>query len=144
MQQDKALPDKVVGLDQVRIARGLGKICQCQKRKFVLDTDNRRVTCRSCGAVVEPYEAILDLARQREEYVRQTERLLEQRKEIASYKPHLVVIKSLEQQYRGKKMLPCCPRCNEPFYLEELVRWQGRQFADGRIKRYKEKQVKEE
>jgi len=132
------LPDKIIGLDQVRISRGLGKICKCENRKFVIDTDNRRVTCASCGAVIDPYDALYDLAYQYEEHNMQVKRLLEQRKEIAAYKPWLVVIKRLEEQYRGHKLIPNCPRCGEPFYLEELTHWTGKPYADARIKRYKE------
>lgn len=132
---DGELPNRIIGLDQVRIKRGLGKICKCEDRKFVIDTDNRRVTCASCGAA---YDALYDLAHQAEEYTRQVERLLEQRKEIASYKPYLVVIKRLEENYRGRKMIPNCPRCRDPFYLEELIEWTGKPYADARIQKYKE------
>lgn len=134
------LPDKIVSLDQVRISRGLEKICKCDDRKFVIDTSNRRVTCNSCGATVDPYDAMLELANNRQEHVKQMERLLEQRKQIVNYNPHLVVIKKLEKQYRGRKMIPNCPRCSEPFYLEELVHWTGKPYADARIKRLKERE----
>lgn len=135
---EKELPDKIIGLDQVRISRGLGKICKCNKRKFVIDTDNRRITCNSCGAVVDPYEAMLDLAGQHEEYNRQAEYLLEQKKQITKYKPWLRVIKNLESHYRGHQMLPVCPRCSEAFYLEELTSWVGKKFGDALIKKYQE------
>lgn len=114
------LPDKIIGLDQLRINRGIRKICKCDNRKFVIDTTNRRVTCSSCGAIIDPYEAIVDIASQHEEFNRQVEHLLDQRIELEKYKPHLWVIKSLESSYRGRKMLPCCPRCNGPFYDEEI------------------------
>lgn len=128
------LPEKIIGLDQLRISRGLEKICKCENRKFVLDTSNRRVTCSSCGAFVDPYDALYELARADEERNRQVKMLLDQRKEIASYKPHLVVIKNLEKNYRGKKMMPVCPACNEPFMLEELYRWVNWKFNEKRVK----------
>lgn len=138
------LPDKIIGLDQIRISRGLEKIFKCKDRKFVIDTTNRRITCNSCGAGIDPYDAMLELSYRREEYNQQMERLLEQRKQIVNYKPHLVVIKKLEKQYRGRKMIPNCPRCHEPFYLEELVHWTGKPYADARIKKFKESQKEEE
>lgn len=30
------LPDKIIGLDQVRINRGMGKRCKCKQRKLCL------------------------------------------------------------------------------------------------------------
>jgi len=134
------LPDKLVSLDQVRINRGLEKICQCQKRNFVIDTTNRRVTCSSCGAVVDPYDALLEIAEKREEMEKQVQQLLNQKRQIASYKPHLTVIKEIEKRYRGRKMVPICPRCNEPFYFEEISSWSGKPYADARIKRFIESQ----
>ena len=137
------LPDKIIGLDQVRINRGVGKICKCKNRKFVMDTDNRRINCASCGAIVDPYDALYDIAYQDEERTSQVEHLLSQRKEIAAYKPWLVIIKRIEENYRGHKMIPNCPRCREPFYLEELVSWTGKQYADARINKFKEEHQKE-
>lgn len=134
------LPNNIIGLDQIRISRGLGKICKCENRKFVIDTDNRRVTCASCGSIIDPYDALYDLAYQDEQRNNAVERLLEQRKAISQYKPWLVVIKRLEEKYRGHKMIPNCPRCNEPFYLEQITQWTGKPYADARIEKYKKEQ----
>ncbi|MCS3597997.1 MULTISPECIES: hypothetical protein [Bacillus] len=35
-------------------------------------------------------------------------------------------------------MLPYCPRCREPFYLEELTHWMGISYAERRIEKWKE------
>jgi len=134
----KKLPDKLVSLDHIRINRGIDKICTCKNRKYILDTTNRRINCSSCGAVIDPYDAMYDLSRKSEDMMDSVERLLEQRKQILNYKPWLVTIRKLEKRYRGKKTIPCCPRCDEPFYLEELVHWMGKSFADARIKKWKE------
>lgn len=132
------LPEKIIELDQVRINRNLDKECVCERRKFVIDTTNKRILCSSCGVVIDPYDAMQELALKGEGMKKYVEDLLEQRKQIENYKPHLLTIRSLEKNYRGKKKLPCCPRCDEPFYLEELRRWMGKPFADARIERWKE------
>lgn len=131
------LPDKIVELDQIRINRSLDKICTCKKRKFVMDTTNRRVICSSCGVQIDPHEAMLELAFNGERLKDQVNRLLEQQKQLANYKPWLVAVRRIEKKYRGKKMLPNCPRCDEPFYLEELVFWTGKEFAEKRIRTWK-------
>lgn len=138
MSNKDELPDKLIQLDHIRINRGVDRICTCTNRKYILDTTNRRVNCSSCGAVIDPYDAMYDLSKKSERMVSDAERLLEQRKQILNYKPWLLTIRSLEKQYRGKKKIPCCPRCDEPFYLEELVHWMGKPFADARIKRYQD------
>lgn len=134
----RKLPDKIIDIDQIRINRNIEKICSCENRKFVLDTQNRRVICNSCGSIVDPYDAMYDLSQRAENMRSQVERLLEQRKQILDYKPYLLTIRSLEKRYRGKKSLPCCPRCDEPFYLEELKVWSGKSYADARIQKFKE------
>lgn len=132
----KRLPGKIVKIEQLKINRSLNKICSCDDRRFTIDAKNKRVLCDECGASLDPYDALYDLATKRERMQQEIENLLEQRKAIVNYKPWLVVIKYLEQKYRGKKMLPNCPRCSEPFYLEELNHWTGKPFADARIKKW--------
>lgn len=131
------LPDKIVDIDQIRINRNIDKKCKCKPRKFMIDTTNRLVICSGCGAEVDPYDALYELAFNGNALQRQVEQLLEQRKQILDYKPWLLTIRNLEKRYRGKKMLPCCPRCEEPFYLEELDLWLSKTFADARIKKWK-------
>jgi len=135
------LPNKIVELDQLRINRNIERVCSCDRRSFMIDTTNRRIICHECGAIVDPYEAMLEMATKGNRLKEQVEVLLEQRKQILDYKPYLLVIRELERSYRGKKTLPNCPRCDHPFYLEELVSWTGREFADARIEAWeKEKQ----
>lgn len=133
------LPDKIIELDQVRINRGLEKICKCKNRRFMIDAKNRRVTCQSCGAVIDPYDALYEIGTKDEYRMEQVQRLLEQKKQIMNYKPHLKVFKYLEKRYRRGKykeraMLPCCPECGEPFFFEHITSWFNRQMETLRRK----------
>ena len=132
------LPEKVIQLDQIRINRNLDKLCTCKNKKYTIDTQNKRVLCSSCGSEIDAYDAMYDLATKGNRMREQVNQLLEQRKQILDYKPWLVTIRELEKQYRGKEMLPNCPRCSEPFYLEEIDTWTGRQYADARIDMWRE------
>ena len=129
------LPDKLVQLDQIRIERGLEKLCKCQTKKFVLDTKNRRVTCRSCGAPIDAFDAMYEMARDWERIHEELENVFEQRKMLDNYKPHLRIIKELEAKTRTgpNKMHPVCPACEEPFALEELTEFYSAKFVNGRI-----------
>ncbi|WHH59147.1 hypothetical protein [Petroclostridium sp. X23] len=123
------LPDKIIELDILRINRNIDKKCKCNRweRKFTVDTTNKKVYC-NCGAEVDPYEALEDLARNRERIVEENKRLYEQRKQIIDYKPWLLVFRDLESQYRSKMMLPACPHCGRGFFFEELRSWTNRQL----------------
>lgn len=124
------LPDKVVRLDVLRVEYGKKKLCSCQIPHYEVDYQNRLVTCLDCGAVLDHFTALCSLASFYERLNSDVERLLEQRREIANYKPHLIVMKKLEQQYRGNNysMVPLCPHCKEPFDLPELTHWCNRRF----------------
>ena len=117
------LPKKIKKIDVLRVEYGRRKICTCHYPHFELDHSNRLVYCKDCHAIIDPYEALYKLARNFECAEKQLEGLYDQRKKIENYKPHLVVIKSLEKNYRefNYSMMPTCPHCKEPFGLEELL-----------------------
>lgn len=123
------LPEQLISLDILRVNRGLSKICKCHNRNFEIDATNKLVYCSKCHAIIEPYEALYEIANSRERIVSENERLYNQRKEIANYKPYLVAIKRIEESSRRGKMLPHCPRCKEIFYLEELTWWTSKDYC---------------
>lgn len=125
-----SLPDKVKRIDVLRVEYGKKKLCQCSDPHYEIDYQNRLVYCADCGAIVDPFEALMEIAESYDRIGRQIDALLEQRREIASYKPHLVVIKELERRYRAQRfsMVPRCPRCGELFDLPELTSWANRAF----------------
>lgn len=128
------LPDKVVRLEVLRINRNIGKRCKCEEPNYVVDTDNREVNCDQCGSRIDPYDAIYGLAHHYERLQEEVQGLLRQRREIANYKPHLIVFRNLESHYRSKEMLPCCPECRKAFYFEHITSWTNRRMEELRRK----------
>ena len=131
---DHQLPDNLVQIDVLRINHFAQKHCRCTNPTFIIDTQNHVVECGTCGAHLDPFAALETLASRHDQYNRQLQAVYQQRKELAAYKPHLVVIRDLERQYRGRKMLPCCPNCRQAFYLEEIHSWIGADFANAKRK----------
>lgn len=125
-----SLPDNVKRIDILRVEYGKRKLCECPNFHYEIDYTNRIVTCADCGAVVEPFEALYEIAKNYERLGKQVSSLLEQRKKIANYKPHLAIIKNLERMYSGNNysMVPVCPRCGEAFELQELTSWSNKKF----------------
>ncbi|SBV94147.1 conserved hypothetical protein [uncultured Eubacteriales bacterium] len=128
------LPDHIVRFDVVRVEYGKKKMCQCLNPHYEIDYQNRLVYCNDCGAVVDPLEALSEIARHYERIEAQTKELLEQRRLIANYHPRRVVLKELEKQYiraEHNKLDPTCPHCHRPFPLAELlnVSWCNSEFA---------------
>ena len=121
--KEQGLPEKIYPIETLRLMRNATKHCRCENKSFVVDVANSMVNCGSCGARIEPFEAIKYMALHSESLRTETENLLEQRRAILNYKPHMVVFRDLESRYRGKKMLPMCPHCDRGFYFEELKGW---------------------
>lgn len=120
------LPDQIVEFEALKINRGRKKFCQCLEKKFEIDTQNHIVTCANCGAWVDPFDALVYIGEHYELERHFVQTLWEERKQIVNYKPHLIIIRELERQYRSKSMLPTCPHCGRAFFLEEIKGWQNR------------------
>lgn len=133
--------DNVVTLDVIRIERDKPRKCTCDPYDlhFTVDTVNKEVTC-GCGMVVEPYTAIEYLARHYDRLNDQHKAMNEQRIQWQKEKPHSVLFKSLERDYQRGKMLPCCPRCQQPFDYKEINGHTNAEF----YRRWKAKQQNQE
>ena len=93
------LPEKIVRFDAVRIEYGKRKMCQCYSPHYEIDYQNKMVYCLDCGAIVDPLEALMRIAKDTKRWDDYTQERLEQRRQIMNYQPRRVVIKKLEKQY---------------------------------------------
>jgi hypothetical protein len=127
------LPDKIQRIDVLRVERGKRKLCDCWEPSYEIDSENRIVICKTCGAIVDPFEALLKIARHYDRLNEETAALLEQRREILNYKPHLLLLREFAEHYgngRGRNsMVPCCPHCGKPFDLP-ITNWCNRAFLN--------------
>ena len=67
MEESQDLPDRIVDFEMVKVNRGRQKFCQCYEKRFEVDTQNRVITCRTCGAWIDPFDVIIYLAGHHEE-----------------------------------------------------------------------------
>ena len=125
------LQDKIINFTSLKIKYDRQKICQCPEPTYEIDIENRLVTCSQCGAYTDPFDALVCLAMKPDRLLREMEALLRQRQQIVNYKPHMIVFRELEEQYRkGKhgRMLPYCPQCGELFRFEDIAGWGSEAF----------------
>lgn len=130
---DIKLKDKIVDFTAIKLEKNVGKVCRCKRTQYIVDEKQYRVYCSQCGAQVEAFKALLDIATTGSQYYEQISRLQEQRKQLEDYRPTRRVLKRIEEiintsTFRHKPR-PICPCCDEPFLLEELER--GRQWRGG-------------
>lgn len=121
--------DNVIQLDMLRIDRNKPRKCTCdeRKKKFMIDTVNREVTCE-CGMTVDPFEAIVYLGKYYERINEQQERMNEQRAQWKKEKPYSVLFKELERHYRRGEMMPNCPACQSAFDFKHISFWSNKMF----------------
>lgn len=112
-----------IRIDILRIEYGRRKLCQCPDPHYIIDAQNKLVECEDCGAIVDPFEAILEIARSLQRINDQHERMLKERESVVGFEPRLHVMKELSKRYTGKnsKMVPRCPHCHVPFELHDLL-----------------------
>jgi hypothetical protein len=116
------LPDNVIQITALRINYDKDKKCTCRNRRFEVDLQNREILCVNCGVVVDPFEAMKEIALDVNNLNREIQSLYEQRRNLFNWKPHLLAVRELERVYRGGDMLPCCPHCGRGIEAKELTR----------------------
>lgn len=119
---------KIVNIETLIINRRREKNCKCQKPFYEIDTQNHLVYCQKCMAVVEPFEALIQLAKHIEEINYEIECATRHKTELMSYKPYLREAKRYERMMREKEMLPICPHCRRPFKWNEIVEMINKRF----------------
>lgn len=117
---DNDLPSRITRIDVLRVERGMKKLCQCLNPHYKIDTTNRLVYCTDCGAIVDPYDAFLDITIHCERLENQANKILEETQQLRNYKPWLRAIKELESNYR-KHRYPVCPHCSKGIDLQDIV-----------------------
>lgn len=128
----ETLPEKIVRFDALRVEYGRAKVCQCKSASYEIDYQNRLVYCQDCGAIVDPFEALLNIAKYYDRYEDYLEYLLEEQKKLEDWNPRLRTIKNLAERYHSGKMAPVCPRCGEAFDLKEIERWTDARFVQNK------------
>lgn len=119
--------DKLIQLDFIRVDRNKPRKCVCERPKYSVDTVNREITCE-CGMVIDPFEAMLNLAKHYEDRNLQHKLLNEQRQQWIKEKPHSIIFKQLERSYQRGTMLPCCPQCEQMFDFKDVTRFVNAEF----------------
>ncbi len=130
--------DNVLSFTLYKVERGREKICRCNPPHLEIDTTNRIVVCKDCGATIDPFEALLTFAEYAEEYEKYQDEALEK---INSYremaneelrrKMRNKAFKDMDSNYRNG-MYPYCPKCGEMFDPMKLTHWGNKKFYEER------------
>lgn len=87
------------------------KVCECDPRTFILDYKNKLVYCSKCGAIIDPFEALMDMARSAERIQRSMISYAQlAAKERRSYM-RFRGVNDISKKFRDG-LWPVCPHCN--------------------------------
>lgn len=122
--------DGVLSFTLYKIEKGREKICKCNPPHYVLDEVNRLVICNDCGAVVEPFEALLQMTKYIDEfaeYQRESINKINVYREMANEESRRRMknkaFKDMDRNYQ-KGLYPYCPECGKIFDPAKIIRWQ--------------------
>lgn len=125
---------KVLSFTLLKVEKCREKICKCSPPHYVIDTANRIVICDDCGAVLDAFDAIVELCNHIKEYEEYQDKALKQintYREMADeeYRRRFRnrVFKEMDAEYR-KGMLPRCPQCGEIFEPTKINQWTNRKY----------------
>ena len=119
---------KVTNIKTLIINRRREKNCECQKPSYEIDVQNHLVYCEKCMAVIEPFEALIQIAEHIDDINYDIESAIKYKIELMNYKPYLREAKRYEKMMREKEMLPLCPHCHKPFKWNEIVEMINKRF----------------
>ena len=123
------MENDIIYFDVARINRGKKKVCRCKSPHYEIDTNNRIVMCIDCGAVVDPFEALISFVERYEDIEEQEEKMLEKAKcyqELADKELQRMIknktFKEMNENYK-KGMFPICPECDSVFDPVKIKSW---------------------
>jgi len=90
------------------------KVCECERpRTFILDTVNKLVYCKECGAIVDPYEALLEFGTDSERIQRAVDAWAQEAEKEKRKCLRYRGVNNISEEYRHG-MVPICPACGIP------------------------------
>lgn len=111
---------QIINMDILRINKNCRKICKCENPHFEIDTTNRAVQCKDCGAYIDPFEALCRLADRGEKLSEYQHKAIEKcnfygneaNKEFRRMCKNRK-FKDMERSYLKDGLHPVCPHCNQ-------------------------------
>ena len=113
---------KVVDIGDYRVARGLSRRAHpsCDHTRLVYDIQERRIWCKDCEKDVEAFDAFKGIVSNFAAQIKILERREEAVAEAESYNLISIAAKNIDEAWRKKKMIPCCPHCKRGIMPEDF------------------------
>ncbi|HBC98704.1 MAG TPA: hypothetical protein DC053_03875 [Lachnoclostridium sp.] len=124
-----ARDNDVIRFDLCKLEKNKERLCQCKNPHYEVDAINRLVTCEDCGAIIDPFDALVNICKHQDNYKEYQKEAIEKVKlyrELADkeWRRRLknACFKDMEKRYING-MHPECPVCGELFDPVKITRW---------------------
>lgn len=113
----------VVDFGDVRVARGLSRrpFSGCKHKRLRYDTRERRIWCADCERDIEGFEAFALLAERAHEVDTRLKAWAEEVKAAEAFQLRSRAAKKIDEVWRGRSLVPCCPHCNRGLLPEHFA-----------------------
>lgn len=129
----------VVDIGDLRIARGLTRrvLHKCAHKRLVFDEAERRVWCQDCESEVEPFDAFRGLC---ENYNAAVKRIEKREQAVKEAEAHALISRAskvMDEYWRQRSLVPCCPHCGTGLLPDDVVKGLSRVSKEIEVARRK-------
>lgn len=89
---------------------------------MIYDTAERRIWCPDCERDIEAFDAFALLVQGYHQAVTAVERRAEAISQVEKFKIRSIAAKKLDEAWRQRNMVPCCPHCKNGLLPEDFKR----------------------
>ena len=121
--------NKIISFSLLQTVKGREKICQCNPPHYEIDPVNRTVTCKDCGAIIDPINALITICEHTDklaEYQREALQKARTYAELADKEFRRRIknkaCKDMDKNY-CMGLLPVCPKCGETFDPTDIMNY---------------------
>ena len=121
--------DGIISFELLKAEVNRKKLCRCQAASCTLDVNNRLVICDQCGAMIDPFDALLKFADKQQEWKEyQTEARLRGERWQQEADRTLKLMLRYKNTRRIAEMCkdglyPVCPECKKLIAPEKITSW---------------------
>lgn len=122
--------NNIISFTLCKLEKNKDKHCKCKNPHYELDAVNRIVTCTDCGAVLDAFDALTQVAKRMAlyaDYQQQARDKVALFRELANKESRRrfknSIFKTMEEHYLKNNCHPHCPKCNEAFDPIKIYRW---------------------
>jgi len=103
------------------------KACTCENKTILVDTQNKVLECKECGAVLDPFNEIEKMMYNEVKYIENIKVLIEEKKELTKWMASNrmgILLKKWASNLRLNR-LPVCPKCHESIDVYKVNTWRS-------------------